>query len=73
MSWWESADDEDEEYDEYDEADVKVRPNRRGSRPRTKTRPEHADAVSGIVLGTLTPNSATHAPAPRQVRKLPRS
>jgi ribosome biogenesis GTPase / thiamine phosphate phosphatase len=51
MSWWESDDDEDEEYDEYDEADVKVRPNRRGSRPRTKTRPEHADAVTGLVLG----------------------
>ena len=35
---------------DYDESDVRVRPNRRGSRPRTKDRPAHADAVSGRVL-----------------------
>lgn len=52
MSWWDTDDDEDEpEYDQYDESDVRVRPSRRGSRPRTKTRPEHADAETGIVLG----------------------
>ncbi|WP_430646029.1 ribosome small subunit-dependent GTPase A [Agromyces sp. GXS1127] len=50
MSWWDT-DDEDEEYGEYDEADVRVRPNRKGSRPRTKVRPEHADADTGFVLG----------------------
>lgn len=33
-----------------DEDAVRVRPNRRGSRPRTKTRPEHADARTGTVL-----------------------
>ncbi|MFD4422760.1 ribosome small subunit-dependent GTPase A [Agromyces sp. NPDC058484] len=49
MSWWDADDDEDEP--EFDESDVRVRPNRRGSRPRTKMRPEHADAVQGIVLG----------------------
>ncbi|WP_350347203.1 ribosome small subunit-dependent GTPase A [Agromyces sp. G08B096] len=49
MSWWDADDDEDEP--EYDESDVRVRPNRRGSRPRTKVRPEHADAVEGSVLG----------------------
>jgi ribosome biogenesis GTPase len=49
MTWWDTGDDEDE--DEFDESDVRVRPNRRGSRPRTKTRPEHADAVQGTVLG----------------------
>ncbi len=48
MTWWD-ADDEDEP--EFDESDVRVRPNRRGSRPRTKVRPEHADAVEGVVLG----------------------
>ena len=32
----------------YDESDVRVRPGR-GSRPRTKQRPEHADARSGLV------------------------
>lgn len=34
---------------EYDESDAKVRPNRRGSRPRTKIRPAHEDAVDGTV------------------------
>lgn len=33
----------------YDESDVRVRAGR-GSRPRTKTRPDHADAVSGMVV-----------------------
>ncbi len=32
------------------EDDVRVRPNRKGSRPRTKQRPDHLDAVSGMVL-----------------------
>ncbi len=49
MTWWDTDDDDDE--DEFDESDVRVRPNRRGSRPRTKMRPEHADAVQGTVLG----------------------
>jgi ribosome biogenesis GTPase / thiamine phosphate phosphatase len=48
MSWWDTDDDDE---DELDETDVRVRPSRRGSRPRTKTRPEHADAVSGTVFG----------------------
>ena len=34
---------------EYDESDVKIRSGR-GSRPRTKTRPEHADAVTAMVV-----------------------
>ena len=34
---------------EYDESDVHVRAGR-GSRPRTKTRPEHADAVAAMVV-----------------------
>ena len=34
---------------EYDESDVRVRPGRRGSRPRTKRRPDHADAAEGMV------------------------
>ncbi len=35
---------------ELDERDVRVRPGR-GSRPRTKQRPAHADAVRGFVTG----------------------
>lgn len=50
MTWW-STDDDDDDEPEFDESDVRVRPNRRGSRPRTKVRPEHADAVTGTVLG----------------------
>ena len=38
-------------YDHYDEDDVRIRPSRRGSRPRTKDRPRHDDAVDGRVLG----------------------
>jgi len=49
MSWWDADDDDDE--DEFDESSIRVRPNRRGSRPRTKVRPQHADAVEGLVLG----------------------
>lgn len=35
---------------DYDEADVRVRPSRRGSRPRTKDRPKHEDAVTARVV-----------------------
>jgi ribosome biogenesis GTPase len=34
---------------EYDESDVRIRPGK-GSRPRTKTRPDHADAQSAMVV-----------------------
>lgn len=33
-----------------DEDDIRVRPNRKGSRPRTHTRPKHEDAAEGMVL-----------------------
>lgn len=48
MSWL--SDDEDDEEFGYDESDVRIRPNPKGNRPRTKTRPEHGDAVDGRVL-----------------------
>ncbi|TDD92215.1 ribosome small subunit-dependent GTPase A [Actinomadura darangshiensis] len=34
---------------DYDEDDVRVRPGRRGSRPRTRRRPAHEDASPGFV------------------------
>ncbi|GIJ00184.1 ribosome biogenesis GTPase [Sediminihabitans luteus] len=34
-----------------DESDFRDRPGKRGSRPRTKIRPEHTDAVTGFVTG----------------------
>jgi len=38
-------------YDHYDESSVRVRPSRRGSRPRTKERPSHEDADVALVTG----------------------
>lgn len=39
------------DYDRYDESSVRIRPNPRGSRPRSKDRPAHDDAVVGMVIG----------------------
>ena len=36
-------------FQHYTEEDVRVRPNRRGTRPRSKQRPDHADAAPGLV------------------------
>jgi len=47
MSWLDLDDDE----PEYDEADIRVRPNPKANRPRTKRRPAHNDARIGRVLG----------------------
>ena len=38
-------------YDHLDESVVRTRPSRRGTRPRTKERPAHEDAVVGMVTG----------------------
>lgn len=35
---------------DYDESDVRIRPSRRGSRPRSKDRPAHDDALPGFVM-----------------------
>ena len=48
MSWL--PPDEEEEYGEYDEADIRSRPNPKANRPRTKTRPEYANALAGRVF-----------------------
>ncbi len=48
MSWLD--DDEPEGFDAWDESDVRIRPNPKGNRPRTKVRPTHDDAVEGRVL-----------------------
>ncbi|WP_207453241.1 ribosome small subunit-dependent GTPase A [Desertivibrio insolitus] len=49
MSWLPPDDEDDDEYGSYDESSVRARPNPKGNRPRTKIRPEHADAVAGRV------------------------
>jgi ribosome biogenesis GTPase len=43
--------DDDEDDDAFDESDVRVRPNPKANRPRTKRRPAHADATVARVLG----------------------
>lgn len=48
MSW---LDDPDDDEPEFDEADVRVRPNPKANRPRTKRRPTHDDAHIARVLG----------------------
>ncbi|GAA3892666.1 ribosome small subunit-dependent GTPase A [Leifsonia kafniensis] len=47
MSWW-TTDEDDEP--EFDESSVRIRPNRKGNKPRTKTRPGHEDALTGRIL-----------------------
>jgi len=49
MSWL-PPDDDDGDYAEYDESSAKVRPNPKGNKPRSKQRPEHADAITGRVF-----------------------
>lgn len=49
MSWLNDDDDE-REYSEYDESSAKVRPNPKANKPRSKNRPDHADAVAGRVF-----------------------
>uniref|UniRef100_A0A942SZ86 Ribosome small subunit-dependent GTPase A n=1 Tax=Neobacillus citreus TaxID=2833578 RepID=A0A942SZ86_9BACI len=52
MSWWDDVDgdesDEDEPYGQY-ESKVRIRPNPKGNRPRTKVRPTYDDATPGWV------------------------
>ena len=49
MSWL-TEDDDEGYYAEYDESAAKVRPNPKANKPRSKIRPEHANAVSGRVF-----------------------
>lgn len=49
MSWLIPDDDEDGPYAEYADHAVRQRPNPKANRPRTKRRPEHGDAVVGMV------------------------
>ena len=48
MSW---LDQDDDDEDDFDEADIRMRPNPKANRPRTKRRPAHADAQIARVLG----------------------
>ncbi|TFD31150.1 ribosome small subunit-dependent GTPase A [Cryobacterium cryoconiti] len=68
MTWWASADDDEPE---FDESSVRVRPGRKGSKPRTKTRPDHENALTGRILsvdrGRYTVMLDENLPAERRV------
>lgn len=49
MSWLDGADDDEDL--EFDESSIRVRPNPKANRPRTKRRPAHADAQMARVMG----------------------
>ncbi len=51
----------------WDESDVRSRPSKRGSRPRTKERPDHEDAVVGRVVTVDRGRYTVHLPEARQV------
>ena len=57
---------------EYDEDDVRIRPGR-SSRPRTRTRPQHSDAIEGFVVavdrGRYTCVLTSAEPAPGRAGK----
>ena len=75
MSWW---DDDENEPHELDESDVRVRPNPKGNRPRTKIRPGHTDAVIGMILSVdrgrftvlITEDGAEHQVTASRAREL---
>lgn len=50
MSWL-TGDDDEGAWSDYDESSVRVRPNPKANRPRSKQRPGHTDAVIGRVTG----------------------
>ncbi|ALD12564.1 putative ribosome biogenesis GTPase RsgA [Clavibacter michiganensis] len=50
MSWLADPEEDDGVWDAYDESSVRVRPNPKGNKPRSKQRPGHTDAVEGRVL-----------------------
>lgn len=51
MSWLDPDDDLDGDFEDFDESSIRVRPNPKANRPRTKRRPAHDDAQIGRVLG----------------------
>jgi len=51
VSWLDGQDDDEDDrpYGGYDESAARVRPNRKGTRPRTKQRPAHESASTGRI------------------------
>lgn len=63
MSWLIPDDEDDVPYGEYADHPVRQRPNPKANRPRTKRRPEHADAVVGMVTAVDRGRYAVLVPA----------
>ena len=57
--------------DSWDESDVRIRPNKKGTRPRTKDRPAYDDAVTGRIItvdrGRYTAVVAEGTPEERKI------
>lgn len=51
MSWWSEGPEDEDDQGDFDESDIRVRPNPKANKPRTKIRPAHHDAEVGMVLG----------------------
>lgn len=62
MSWW--SDDTASDPFDYDDSEIRERPNRHGSRPRTKNRPEHLNAVTGMIIAVDRGRFTVLVPAP---------
>ncbi len=56
--------------DDYDESDARIRPSRRGSRPRSKDRPAHDEAVPGVVYAVDRGRYRVHVEAGSGGRRL---
>jgi ribosome biogenesis GTPase len=71
VSWLSDSDEPEVEFGDWDESDARVRPNPKGNRPRTKTRPEHGDSIVGRVLavdrGRYTVLADEHGPNERML------
>ncbi|MBP1324774.1 ribosome biogenesis GTPase [Leucobacter exalbidus] len=50
MSWLTDDSDSDDRYADYGDR-IRVRPNPKANKPRTKRRPEHSEAITGMVTG----------------------
>lgn len=59
------------DYSRYDESSVPKRPSKRGSRPRTKDRPAHEDAITGRVTTVDRGRYTIYLPAQRKTKKTP--
>jgi len=51
VSWLDPDDELEGDFEDFDESSIRVRPNPKANRPRTKRRPAHDDAQIGRVLG----------------------